>query len=231
MAPQYIFCINEFTEHPDAVEQHEGQNWKPVAQPLWNIPLAGGASGRWWHCDGNNIRLLPADWQPPAGSRPYKVFSTMYGDGHGFWILRGDATAPTGSEDFRQLWFNWDEQDLSSSISNVGQQRTLRVQNSSTGWPRMLLPDIYHGPQYDAPNYGGLTGDLPVFLGLLALSMKPERLLTELPRLMKNGGWGEHHRHHGRTHKRGVIVKVYAYNNNDLELEDLEEGRLGKYYN
>jgi hypothetical protein len=49
----------------------------------------------------------------------------------------------------------------------------------------MLLPDIYHGPPYSAPGYGGLTGDLPIFLGLLALSMKPDRLMTELPRLIQ----------------------------------------------
>jgi hypothetical protein len=63
----------------------------------------------------------------------------------------------------------------------------------------MLLPDIYHGPPYSAPGYGGLTGDLPIFLGLLALSMKPDRLMTELPRLMQDGDWGEHQRHDKRT--------------------------------
>jgi hypothetical protein len=32
-------------------------------------------------------------------------------------------------------------------------------------------------------------------------------------------------------HKRGVIVKVYAYANNDEELRDFEDGAYGKYYN
>jgi hypothetical protein len=31
--------------------------------------------------------------------------------------------------------------------------------------------------------------------------------------------------------KRGVIVYVYAFNNNDAELKALEEGILGNYYN
>jgi hypothetical protein len=33
------------------------------------------------------------------------------------------------------------------------------------------------------------------------------------------------------THKRGVIVYVYAYNNNNEELKALENGSLGYYYN
>jgi hypothetical protein len=64
----------------------------------------------------------------------------------------------------------------------------------------MLLPDIYHGPHYSAAGYGGLTGDLPIFLSLLALSMKPSRLAEELPKLMKDGDWVEHQKSHGRAY-------------------------------
>lgn len=33
------------------------------------------------------------------------------------------------------------------------------------------------------------------------------------------------------TDKRGVIVDVYSYNDNDEELAQLEDGDLGFYYN
>jgi hypothetical protein len=114
----------------------------------------------------------------------------------------------------------------------------------------MLLPDIYHGPAYPYQGYGGLTGDLPIFLSLIAFSMKPERLPQELPRMMHNGEWGTHTKSHGRmfptlyikthlincpgTDKRGVIVYVYAINDSEEEREELEsyeDGSLGKYYN
>jgi hypothetical protein len=115
----------------------------------------------------------------------------------------------------------------------------------------MLLPDIYHGPAYSAPGYGGLTGDLPIFLALMAFSMKPDRLPTQLPKLMRNGDWVTHERSHGRTchtrpnflllnftdprdigvDKRGLIVYVYAYNGNKDELEGYEDGSYGNYFN
>jgi hypothetical protein len=131
---------------------------------------------------------------------PYKTFSTIYSDGHGFYVLRGDATNPPDSESWHDLWFDWDETTLSSALTNVGTRRALRVQDPKSRWPRMLLPDIYHGPHYSAAGYGGLTGDLPIFLSLLALSMKPSRLAEELPKLMKDGDWVEHQKSHGRAY-------------------------------
>lgn len=165
----------------------------------YNIRINGGVSGQWYYCDKKSICLLPG-WRPAEGVPPYKTFSTIYSDGHGFHVLRGDATSPPQSETWHDLSFDWDETTLSSALTNAGTRRALRIQDPNARWPRMLLPDIYHGGDYAVANYGGLTGDLPIFLSLLALSMKPGWLAEELPRLMKDGDWVEHKRNHGRMY-------------------------------
>jgi hypothetical protein len=62
----------------------------------------------------------------------------------------------------------------------------------------MLLPTIYHSPTHSAAGFGGLTGELAIFLALIAFCMKPDRLSTELPKLTEMGRWGTHDYPHGR---------------------------------
>jgi hypothetical protein len=195
----FFFRIDEFTEHPQAIEQFDRSGrWIPMALAGYNIRQHGvGVSGQWWECDGRKIRLK-SGWSPPAGTAPYKTFSTIYSDGHGFHVLRGDAMNPLKSEAWHDLSFDWDETTMSSTLTNAGTSRSLRVHNPNSMWPRMLLPDIYHGPDDSGTDCGGLTGELAIFLGLIALSMKPDRLPTQLPRMMADGEWKEHHRSHGR---------------------------------
>lgn len=113
----------------------------------------------------------------------------------------------------------------------------------------MLLPDIYHGAAYPHTGYGGLTGELPIFLALLAFSMAPGHLANDLPNMMSGGSWRAHRQSHGResytfktrggtclltrpgTNKRGVIVYVYTVDDNHDELAAYEKGELGNYYN
>jgi hypothetical protein len=122
--------------------------------------------------------------------------------------MNGDATNPPQAETWHHLTFDWDPTNYSSALTNAGSERTLRIQNSNSHWPRMLLPDIYHGPHYISPGYGGLTGDLPIFLALIAFSMRPERLQSELPRMMQRGEWGTHSRSHGRMFAISHLVKM-----------------------
>jgi hypothetical protein len=195
---KFYFRIDEFTEHPEAIEQFDKNGrWCPVAISGYNIRIDGGISGQWYHCDGESIHHV-SNWRPAGGEAPYKTFSMIYSDGHGLHVLRGDATNPLQSETWQDLSFDWDETTLSSTLTNAGARRSLRVHNPNARWPRMLLPDIYHGPEYPGSHYGGLTGDLPIFLALVALSMRPERLAAQLPRMMEDGEWIEHERSHGR---------------------------------
>jgi hypothetical protein len=195
----FFFRIDEFIEHPEAIEQYDQDGrWIPMALAGYNIRQHGlGVSGQWWHCDGQKIRPK-SNWSPPAGSVPYKIFSTIYSAGHGFHVLRGDATDPPEGETWHDLSFDWDETTLSSALTNAGFSRSLRVHNPNSRWPRILLPDIYHGPEYSGTDYGGLTGELAIFLALIALSMKPDRLRTQLPKMMADGEWKEHQGSHHR---------------------------------
>jgi hypothetical protein len=57
----------------------------------------------------------------------------------------------------------------------------------------MLLPDIYHAPaRTQDQNYGGLTGELPILLALIALSMPPSYLPQILPNMFAGGAWQVH---------------------------------------
>jgi hypothetical protein len=198
--PQFIFRIDEIEERSDAPDNidHKG-NWIPIAVTGWNVRKGAGhgVSHMWYKCDEQRIRHLP-NAVAPAGQQPYKVFSMFYSGGHGFWVLRGDATNPAEGETYHSLMFEHDENTYCSSLTNVGTERTLRVQRPESRWPTMLLPDIYHGAAYPHAGYGGLKGDLPILLALIAFSMKSGRLAIDLPNMMANGEWRAHRNAHGR---------------------------------
>jgi hypothetical protein len=69
----------------------------------------------------------------------------------------------------------------------------LRVQRRDQAWPRLLLPDIYHTPTLTPhQQYGGLTGELPIFLALIAFSTSRDWLPNVLPTVFQNGAWVLH---------------------------------------
>jgi hypothetical protein len=68
------------------------------------------------------------------------------------------------------------QQTYSSYITNAGEHNRLRTQRSNQTWPKMLLPKHYHAPEPSRTSdeyhqYGGLTGELPLFLALIAFSV------------------------------------------------------------
>lgn len=197
--PRFVFRIDEFTESRNFDPEHDNDGkWIPSTTPGANVRRADkGVTGKWWYCDREEIRRLKG-WSPPPNRATYKTFSTIYSGGHGFHVMEGDATSPRPADTWQHLWFNWDQQNYSSALTNAGQHRTLRFQDPRARWPSMLLPDIYHSTTYAANGVGGLTGELAIFLALIAFSMKPERLLAELPRMMEDGEWQEHSRSNGR---------------------------------
>jgi hypothetical protein len=64
--------------------------------------------------------------------------------------------------------------DYSSSVSDRGISSTLRCQPLQAFWPHVLFPNNYHGSLTPYEGYGGLTGELTIFLALMALSMPYE---------------------------------------------------------
>ena len=165
----------------------------PSTIPNANRRVSGGVSGKLWFCDTQQIYEVTNTIS--AQTTPYKQFSVFFGGGYGFWVLRGDATNPPDDEDWFPLRFDHSDQDFSSYLTNAGQNPTLCVQRHDQVWPKMLLPDIYHAqspPIAQTSGYGGLTGELPIFLALLAISMPREYLPSVLPTLFTGGAWTTH---------------------------------------
>jgi hypothetical protein len=189
--PPFIFKIDEIGEDPNSSCQYDHfGHWIPSTDAGTNRRVGGGISDIFWFCNTHQILELP---QVPAQALEYRQYSVYFEGGFGFWVLRGDATEPSIGESWQPLRFDHDDEDYSSFLTNVGTHKQLRTQRSDQLWPRMLLPDIYHAPvQTHTQNYGGLTGELPIFLALLALSMHRDRLYNILPSLFIGGSWAVH---------------------------------------
>jgi hypothetical protein len=100
---------------------------------------------------------------------------------------------------WKPLQFDHDEVDFSSYLTSEGTAQTLRCQRPDQQWARMLLPDIYQThPTTTFRTYGGLKGNLPLFLALIAFSMGREDLEHYLRVMFQEGAWQVHGLPHGR---------------------------------
>ncbi|ORY19508.1 hypothetical protein BCR34DRAFT_471842 [Clohesyomyces aquaticus] len=226
---QYYFRIDEIEENVESFSKHDNEGiWEPSIEPGDNVATGGGISGMWWGCDGQTV----SQTHLPRRSMLYKACSMYFNGGEGFRVLDGDATRPSRDTAWHPLRFDWDETNYSSYLTAAGQHSTLRTQRADQVWPRMLLPDIYHTQSFTSNSqYGGLKGDLPTFLGLLAFSVHPARLQDILPTLFRDGSWHTYSLEHGRGHRRTLVVYVYCGSMAKSELQQLEEGMFGLYYN
>jgi hypothetical protein len=147
-----------------------------------------GTSGRYWLCNGQQIEEIG---ECPAGSQLYKTYSVYYVGGVGFWILQGDARNPPPCNVFHKLQFDYyDSVGYTSYLTNVGQYSTLRLQPQDRRWADMLLPNIYHSSTpTTSQQYGGVVGELPIFLALMAFSTSRGELPGVLPYMFRSGAW------------------------------------------
>lgn len=186
------------SQNADPCFDHWG-HWVPSHRPGDNFIENEGVSGIWWICDGNRIYRFDQN-KLPVGTTHYKTYSVFFSGGGGLRILYGDATNPRAGDAYRSLGFYHNEADgFSSSLTNVLQEATLRCQRADQAWVNMLLPNTYHGPITTTPGYGGLKGELPIFLALIALSMPAASLYEQLPRMFQNGAWQVHNGRYGCT--------------------------------
>jgi hypothetical protein len=149
----------------------------------------------WWYNQTDRIRQVPVQ-SVPQPLNHFKTFSVFYSGGGGFWVLRGDGTAPDPAECWMPLRFE-PGADGSSYLTPAGTGDTLQCQRLDQSWPHKLLPNIYHGPCTQNQNYGGLRGELPIFLALIAMSMDPANLSTWLPWMFQGSQWHAHALDHG----------------------------------
>ena len=189
-----------------------------------NKLIGGNDSGKYWHCRGDDIIQVEENMPPPGH---FKTFSVYYDDGT-FWITRGDASTQligagdsnkesgTGhGEDWHRLTFEYNEITYASYLTNAGENYQLRVQRPDQDWPRMLLPNHYHNQLISHPayqQYGGLTGELPLFLALMAFSVDVKYVGWVFRSCFTNGAWGTHLQPHGRKQSASFVLQ-YAYKN------------------
>ncbi|KAF2851862.1 hypothetical protein T440DRAFT_46162 [Plenodomus tracheiphilus IPT5] len=235
MSPPYIFQINEVNRNPRATCRYDNfGRWIPSYEGAGHEIYNVGATGKYWYCDRSRFYRIDA---PPIGSTEYSTFSLYYGGGHGFWVLKGSAINPPRHDDWHALKFDHSPSDYSSFLTNAGQQDTLRCQRSDQTWPQMLLPDIYRTTSITQhQQYGGLTGELPILLGLMAHTTTRDSLPIAIPYMFQNQTWQEHMFQYQRTENRGVIVTVYtcpeswAGGSTMNDLIAYERGDFGKYF-
>lgn len=204
---QYLFRIDEIVPSPNAPPRYDKHG-------MWNPPLELGASERrfgvgatgvWWYCRGQQIQRI-VQQTPPPGSSHFQTCSVYFCEGFGFRVLRGDATQPAANEAWRPLSFGHDHVDYSSYLTNAGSERTLRYQRFGQIWPQMLFPvNNQVTAAQTSSRYGGLKGDLSIFLALIAFSMGSQHLMYMLPHMLSKGAWAVHQHQHGRKLNKSAV--------------------------
>lgn len=223
----FIFRIDEVRENESASPSNTAR-WMPT---MPSARVSGGASGRYWYCNGQSIQQVS---QLPSDAKSYSIYSMFYKTGQGFWVYCGDACARPSTED----WQSWqplcfDHVETYSYLSNAGEHDCAKNVRSDQPWARMLLPSIYHDASRSTSRRGGLIGELAIFLGLLAFSMRPEYMSDLLPQMMSQSRFRTHTNANGRDEKRGVVVYVYtsaSWLSTVGGIKGLENGDHGGYY-
>jgi hypothetical protein len=225
-------------------EDRNGQ-WQPPRGKGRNAIAGVGPS---FFCDGT--RIQPVTQIPTANVTAFQTYSIYYNQG-GFWILNYDATAhqvgdgldnDSLSNDGRRTsdtrddtnWSSWRmlsfEHPEGTTISNVcygGDKTRLRSQSQSQRWVYVMFPTTYHS--VNTTGQGGLNGELPIILGLLAFSIDHRQIAWMFQNCFQNGSWTRnlHSGNHGSkfyvpwlrillltsigVDRRGMVVRVYSY--------------------
>ncbi|KAK4565845.1 hypothetical protein LTR86_003694 [Recurvomyces mirabilis] len=146
----------------------------------------------------------------------------------------GRSDSADAPDDWSKLSF--DHIDRGRSYAGVDKEyQDLAVIQEDSHWPDQLLPDTYGADERtDTPRRGGLVGDLPLLIALMAFSLPPNDVTAYLPPCIASPSWrvygpNQFSRGAGWRNQRGIVVKVYY--DSDLvteeELSEYEDGRRG----
>lgn len=144
-----------------------------------------------WLCDGWQIKILD-DSNLLRRARPYKTYSVYYCHGKGFQVLRDNATSTRREEGWLPLSFEHDKTDYSSYLTNARYEPALHCHRTDQTWMSMLLPDVYHDRWEVPAPYGGLKGELAIFLALIAFAIPVDDLQRYLPAMFQSGVWQQY---------------------------------------
>ena len=117
------------------------------------------------------------------------------GNGNGDDSSDGDGSSSESSDDEEEEEERPDWSTMSFSLGNSytsyagqrQQQQRLHCRRRDQLWATQLFTDVYTAQQENqSPQYGGLNGDLPLLIALLALTMPPQYLPQYLPQCIGN---------------------------------------------
>jgi len=98
-----------------------------------------------------------------------------------------------------------------SIVDHAGEEDYLAGSNARCPWRKQIIPQAYECQDDNAGESGGLAGNRPILIALVAFSCSRSELHNVLTRdeSWKNRNWIRHERRTGRREKRGMVVTVY----------------------
>lgn len=187
----------------------------------------------WYHYDGRQTTVVPQPTVPMQHYNTYSLYiinhkiwiypydATVAKVGNG--TTNPDAESEPGNssdeegarppsiaaEDWTPLRFQWPNTDNVGSPTFVARralESTLQCQRSDQRWVREILPIRYHaeaGYRAEPQGRGGLVGELPILIALIALSVRPDQVPTALVHCM-----GHEYNPHGLPRGQGCTCAL-----------------------
>ncbi|KAK6431822.1 hypothetical protein LTR95_012011 [Oleoguttula sp. CCFEE 5521] len=265
MAVDFYFRIIGMEADIENIRTVDGDWRPPRAQgknkhKVW--PSGWRSHALFHHHNGTTTRLQQASLAPRLDR--YGTCS-MYFANACIWVVNCDATQQAihdgedndtpdrgrthpqefATRDWSHVQFNAvsAKPDVWKKVSYVtydGAQEKLLYQRNDQQWARKLFPDRYSQMGERSigtdPQLGGLVGDLPILLGLVALSVDPRGMQDRIPAIVRGPPWVLPHdqdRTVGWDEKRGVLVEVWARSDDPESVPALkryEQGGSGKFF-
>lgn len=194
--------MDEVRENPDIRPEYYLSRWLPPRQLSQRIPENPTGPTYWY--DGWRI----ARYTMPVETDSHRTFTIYLDESHSFWIVPFDATRHSvvaNQYDWRELSFCHNDSYTPNSTYACygGEYPQLCSQRRSQLWPPVLFPLRYHVPYEqikpdDELQYGGLIGELPILLALIAFSVPSTEVNDILPQCIGQVPWQVHSRALGR---------------------------------
>ena len=218
MAPPFIFRVKEIQPHPRIGSQYFSNGlWLPPRLLGGNV-VARGTQIHTFCFTGEAvfaIASLPTESLHYKTSSVYyhsEHFWVVPYDATIYQVHDGDEENISDSDqddydddidyenpvsDWAELSFNAVDGDdtYTSYVTCRGKYHRLLVQRTDQRWAQKLFPDRFHSheelfpPRYVGRDYGGLVGELPLLLALIAFSVRPSEVPDTLAQCMNGHRW------------------------------------------